>query len=77
MLVKSVLDDSPGQRAGIMAGDIIVGLNKNRLNSISQFKNIVEGYAIGEPMNLDLIRNKEVRDIKVTVGEARSDGIFD
>lgn len=77
LLVKSVLDDSPGQRAGIMAGDIIVGLNKNRLNSISQFKNIVEGYAVGEPMNLDLIRNKEVRDIKVTIGEARSDGIFD
>ncbi|HLF85604.1 MAG TPA: trypsin-like peptidase domain-containing protein [Nitrospiria bacterium] len=77
LLVKGVLDDSPAQKAGIMAGDIIVGLNKNRLSSINQFKNIVEGYAIGEPMNLDLIRNKEVRDIKVTIGEAGSDGIFE
>lgn len=77
ILVKSVIDGSPAGRAGMRVGDIIIGFNKNRLYSISQFKRMVEEHTIGESVELDLIRDARVQNIQVTIGEARSDGIFD
>lgn len=76
LLVKSIIGGSPAQMAGIRVGDIIIGFNKNKFYNISQFKKMVEEYTVGESIELDLLRDAKVKNIQVTIGEVRSDWLF-
>ena len=68
-LVAEVIADSPAEKAGIQAGDIIVEFNGYALNLASDLPPIVGRVAPNESAQLVIIREKRKRKMKVKVGE--------
>ncbi len=70
VLITEVNDDSPAQEAGLMAGDVITGINGENISSYGEIKEIVSESDEGDRLNVTVVRNKKERTIEVTVAEA-------
>ena len=71
MTVKAVTADSPGSKAGIQAGDILVSLNGAKLKGMSD-KKLVEtmgAIKIGEVATYIVKRGHDKQKVKVTMTE--------
>ncbi|RKT50818.1 serine protease Do [Azonexus fungiphilus] len=74
-LVSSVDKDGPAARAGLEAGDVILGIDGQPVNASGELPAVVAAKRPGETVRLQVWRNKAMRDIVVKVGafqEARS-----
>ncbi len=68
VMVQSVSPDSPAQKAGILAFDIILNYGDQKLYSIEQLVSLVASDAANNEVTLGVIRNSAKKDIKVTLG---------
>ncbi len=67
-IVESVVEDSPAEKAGIQRLDIITGFNNEPILTSNQLTDAVRNCAIGDTVEVKLIRNgKENLTIKVTL----------
>ncbi|WP_206605653.1 S41 family peptidase [Pelagibaculum spongiae] len=66
--VISPMDDTPADKAGVMAGDLIIQLNDTSLQglSLNEAVEIMRGKA-GEPILLTIMREGEAQPLKITV----------
>lgn len=55
ILIDSVTKDSPGFRAGIKKGDIIISIDKSPIVSILELKKIIEKYSPYQNINIGII----------------------
>ncbi len=64
--IEDVLKDSPGEKAGLIPGDIIMAINNNIGGSIQSYKNVLQD--VGARLRILVIRNGEliVKHLKVT-----------
>jgi S1-C subfamily serine protease len=69
LLVAGVAPSSPASEAGILAGDIVLGLDGRTVASPEDLLDLLGGVRVGQPAGLRLIRGREMLDIQVTVGE--------
>lgn len=65
IVVSRVTEGSPAWQAGIIPGDIISKFNKMPITSATNLSRIIAESAIGETLNLEIIRNDEVSTIRV------------
>lgn len=65
IVVSRVAEDSPAAQAGILPGDIISKFNKMPITSATNLSRIIAESAIGEILNLEIIRNDAVSTIRV------------
>jgi len=63
--VLRVLEGSPAQTAGLLAGDLVEMLETQPLRSASQFSNAVRARPAGEEIQLRVRRGEVVRDVRV------------
>jgi serine protease Do len=68
VLVMSVREDSPAQRAGLRAGDVIVAVNGEQIRDLSQLSRQVSQEGSYE---LDVVRDGQVRKMTVELGRER------
>ena len=68
-LVGDVTSDSPGAKAGLQKGDVIVGLNGQTVADYQDLRLRVSQSAPGEVAKLDIYRNGQKRQMAVTLGE--------
>jgi len=68
-LVGDVNADSPGAKAGLQKGDVIVGMNGQAVSDFQDLRLRVSQSAPGETVKLDLYRNGQKRQMSVTLGE--------
>ncbi|MGE5320027.1 MAG: DegQ family serine endoprotease [Hyphomicrobiaceae bacterium] len=68
-LVAQVSKGSPAEKAGLQAGDVIVGFNGKAVQDTHQLRNLVAASAPGTRVNLDVIRNGTKQMISVTLGQ--------
>lgn len=68
-LVSDVVKDSPAGRAGIMRGDIILGLNGKEIRDVSSLRNMVAQSRAGSEIMLRLLRSGKEFTVKVTIAE--------
>jgi hypothetical protein len=61
IVVEDVVADSPGDKAGLQPGDVIVGVNNNYSNNIQQYKNMLQN--TGVRLRLLILRNGEPFEI--------------
>ena len=69
LLIVSVEPDSPAESAGLLVGDLLVGLAGEPLRHFDDLVALLAGDRIGESATLTLIRAGESTDVDVTIGE--------
>ena len=68
-LVSDVVKDSPAGRAGIVRGDIILGLNGKEIKDVSSLRNMVAQSRAGSEIALKVLRSGKEFTVKVTIAE--------
>ena len=58
-LVGSVAPSSPGEKAGIKAGDIITEINRKRVNNAAELEYVVGTLASGNPVPVTFYRGEQ------------------
>jgi Do/DeqQ family serine protease len=66
-LVAQVAGDGPAARAGVQAGDLIVGIDGVPVHAVSDFRRRIDVSHIGDTLTLTLIRDGQTITRKVTV----------
>jgi serine protease Do len=67
-LVSKVTADSPADQAGVLRGDLIVGVNGEDVSSVRVLPRLVAAIAPGRAAQLTLLRKGEERKVTVKVG---------
>ncbi len=65
VLVNGVDPDSPAARAGIREGDVIWEVGGFRISSVGDFNSALRGYAPGDKVNMDVMRQGATREIRL------------
>jgi putative serine protease PepD len=68
VLVDSVAPDSPAERAGIQAGDIIVGIGDDDVSSVEDMFIAIRSHRIGDEVPVRIVRGDETLTVDVTLG---------
>ncbi len=68
VMVRSVSPDSPAQKAGIQAFDIILNYGDQKLYSAEQLAGLVATDTANKEVTLGVVRNGVRKDINVTLG---------
>lgn len=65
----AVVSDSPADKAGVKAEDIITEVNGKKVDKDHLLANLIAQYSIGDVVDLTVHRGKDTIHIKVTLGE--------
>lgn len=68
-LVGQVQEGSPAEKAGFKQGDIIVGLDDQKIKNSNQLRNLVAALVPGRKVKIDVVRDGKPQSISVKVGE--------
>jgi serine protease Do len=68
-LVGDVTSDSPGGKAGLVKGDVIVGMNGQPISDFQDLRLRVSQSAPGDSVKLDIYRGGQKKQMSVTLGE--------
>lgn len=69
--ISSVIEDSPAEKAGILANDIITGVNGEEIKSADDLQKVVGAAAPGDVMEFTIYRQGETLKLNVTIGEKK------
>ena len=67
-IINEVLDSKPAKIAGIISGDKVISINKEKIKNFSDIKNIVENNP-NKNLLFEIVRNDEVFYIDITPNE--------
>ena len=68
-MIERVKSDSPAERAGLTARDVVVGMDGKPVKSMGMLAVAVRAHRPGDVITLDVVREKQHHGIKVTVAE--------
>jgi len=68
----AITENSPASRAGLMAGDIVLEINAQKINEKNSLVQLVQKYQPGQTIGLKIQRNQQKLIIKVTLDEFSS-----
>jgi serine protease Do len=69
VLVRSVAESSPAERAGLERGDLIVGAGDEEIDGVDALYRVLDRLAPGTALELDLLRGADERRVSVGFGE--------
>jgi serine protease Do len=72
-LVANVQPSSPADKAGVQAGDIIVGFDQAEVDSANHLPLLVGSTPIGKQVNLKVLRNGAEKTLKVKIDRLQDD----
>ena len=75
-LVASVGNNSPAEKAGIKAGDIILEFDGKRINTMKKLPNVVASTEVGKSVELKIWRNKRLISKRLTLGRLETSEEF-
>ncbi len=62
-----VIKNSPADKAGLLAEDIITEINKEKINSDKGLINYIQKYNVGDEINLKILRNNKEINLKLVL----------
>ncbi len=71
LLLIGIETESPAANAGLIVGDILVGIAGEPLTSHEMLQSRLTNEAIGKPVTLEILRGGQRQNISVTVGERK------
>jgi S1-C subfamily serine protease len=69
LLVVHVEEEGPAAKAGVLLGDILVGLDSKVVTDSDSLLALLAGERVGKSVTLDVIRGGNLTTLNVTVGE--------
>lgn len=66
-LITEVMEDSPAEKAGLKAGDIIVKIDRDKIKSTSDVYEALEDKEKGDQVNVEVVRDHGRESLTVTV----------
>src|SRR5579864_1336073 len=69
VIVRELEPNAPAAKAGVEPGDIITGLNGDRIDNWNTFVHDVVGKKIGETVTLTIGRDRQTRTVSVVLAE--------
>ncbi len=73
VLVNSVNEGTPAEKAGLREGDIILSVDGEEINSVSRLRNIISLSPIGKQVELRIMRDGKLKTIQVTLDQLPED----
>ncbi|MCB9495906.1 MAG: trypsin-like peptidase domain-containing protein [Fibrobacteria bacterium] len=70
VLVTEVQKNSPGARAGVAPGDIIIGIDGRKVSDLEELRGILRLFRVGDRVPLKIRRDTEERDVSLELAEA-------
>ncbi|MCH9031883.1 MAG: PDZ domain-containing protein [candidate division Zixibacteria bacterium] len=68
-LITEVMEDTPAEKAGLKAGDVITSAGGDEVESVGDIQEIISEQDEGETVDITVIRNKSERIFQVEVAE--------
>lgn len=68
-LITKVGDESPALKAGLEVGDVVVGVNGQRIDTSAKLRLIVSGQKPGSTVSLDVLRDGQKRTLQAVLEE--------
>ena len=75
-LVASVGQNSPAEKAGIKAGDIILEFDGKKINTMKKLPNVVASTEVGKSVELKIWRNKKLISKRLSLGRLETSEEF-
>jgi len=75
-LIASVGEESPAEKAGLKAGDIILKFDGKRIDTMRTLPKLVSNTEVGKTVKLEIWRNKKLITKKLTLGRLESSNDF-
>jgi S1-C subfamily serine protease len=69
LLIVSVESGSPAEKAGMLLGDTIVGLNENQIKNVDDLLSLLNGNLIGQSVTARIVRGEQISELEVAIGE--------
>lgn len=69
VLITDVTEDSPAETAGLKAGDVVIEIDGNQMESVSDIQEEISSADSGDKVTLTLLRDRKQREITATVAE--------
>jgi serine protease Do len=73
VLVSSVQDNSPAEKAGLKTEDVIIRFNGKEVKNSTELRNLVANSDPGEKVKLQVIRSGKEKEVDVVLGELPED----
>ena len=73
VLISSIVDDSPADDANLRRQDVIVSLNKRKVESMRGFRNKIASMPPGTEVEIGILRKGREKDIRITLGTLPDD----
>ena len=70
LLVIGIENDSPAGQAGLIVGDILIGLNGQPILDHDELFALLSGEVVGKATPVEILRGGQPQTIQVTIGEA-------
>ena len=67
--IAEVVEDSPAEKAGMRAGDIIMKVDGNKVVTLSDLRSIMEKKKVGEEISVIVERNGEEKELNLKLGK--------
>jgi len=74
-LVADVTKDSPAEKAGLEAGDVIIKYNGKKVTNVTQLRNEVAATAPDTKVDIKFIRDGKTKTVTVKIGKLKADEI--
>ena len=68
MKIGVIASGSAGEKAGLMKGDIIIGLNETEIENLKQYSEELKKFSPGEEVLLTINRDEEILKINIKLG---------
>jgi S1-C subfamily serine protease len=72
VVIAGMLPGTPGERAGLKAGDVVIGVDGERVRGRQELYAAIWKHRPGEAIDLRIFRNNEVRQLAVTGADAQA-----
>jgi len=69
-LITNIVPESAAEKAGLAVGDIIVEVNKEKIDNASELRNKIGLLRSGDEVNLKYVRDKKSRSARALLGQA-------